>query len=438
MYCRTADAALRRAIRLHPHDAKAHHGLGRAFEAQGKLEEAVAEYRAVIRLWPDHAHAYNNLGRALSQQGKLDEAIAEHRTAIRLDPDDAGAHGSLGIALAGQGKADAAIAEFRESIRLQPNDSESHSALGLALAGQGKLDSAIAEFRESIRLQPDHAMAHFHFAQALSQQAKLGEAIAEYRTAIRQGLDTAPTHYASATPSRTRASSTRPSPSTAPRFGFSPTTPKPIAILASSSSSKVPTPKDWRCCGKGTSWAPEGPTGSTPPRSGSPRPSASLLAPRLTAVLRGDENPKDDAERLDFARLAYNQKLFVAATRLRAEALASNPQLGDDRGWGHRYKAACTAALAGSGQGKDHPPLDDAGKATLRGQARDWLKAELTTWAKFLESGAPRHGLALFITSNTGRGTATSRASAMPGPWPGCQQTSKKHGERSGRMLIHS
>ena len=44
---------------------------------------------------------------------------------------------------------------------------------------------------------------------------------------------------------------------------------------------------------------------------------------------------------------------------------------------GHRYNAACAAALAASGQGKDDPPPDDAAKAKLRQQARDWLKAEL-------------------------------------------------------------
>jgi eukaryotic-like serine/threonine-protein kinase len=75
--------------------------------------------------------------------------------------------------------------------------------------------------------------------------------------------------------------------------------------------------------------------------------------------------------------------------RLWAEALASDPKLGDDRQAQHRYNAARATALAGAGQGKDEPPLDDATKSKLRRQALDWLKAELAAWGKLLESGQP-------------------------------------------------
>jgi len=53
----------------------------------------------------------------------------------------------------------------------------------------------------------------------------------------------------------------------------------------------------------------------------------------------------------------------------------------------NRYNAACAAALAGSGQGKDDPPLDNAAKARCCKQAIDWLKADLAAWSKVSESG---------------------------------------------------
>src|SRR5262249_11262393 len=56
----------------------------------------------------------------------------------------------------------------------------------------------------------------------------------------------------------------------------------------------------------------------------------------------------------------------------------------------HRYSAACAAALAAADQGKDEPRPDDAARAKLRGQALDWLKAELTSWAKMLDAGNPQ------------------------------------------------
>jgi formylglycine-generating enzyme required for sulfatase activity len=70
--------------------------------------------------------------------------------------------------------------------------------------------------------------------------------------------------------------------------------------------------------------------------------------------------------------------------------LQADPKLGDDRKAQHRYNAACAAALAATQQGKDEPPLDDAAKAKLRGQALEWLKAELSAWSKALESGPPQ------------------------------------------------
>jgi Flp pilus assembly protein TadD len=54
----------------------AHTILGSALRAQGKLDEAVAEYREAIRLKPDDLSAHNCLGGALRAQGKLDETVA--------------------------------------------------------------------------------------------------------------------------------------------------------------------------------------------------------------------------------------------------------------------------------------------------------------------------------------------------------------------------
>ncbi len=110
--------------------------------------------------------------------------------------------------------------------------------------------------------------------------------------------------------------------------------------------------------------------------------SPQALAQRLPALLRDEDKPADNAERLDFAQVAYDQKKFAFATRLWAEALANDPKLAEEPLSQHRYNAARAAALAAAGQGKDEPPLDDAAKAKLRGQALDWLKAELTFWGK--------------------------------------------------------
>lgn len=115
------------------------------------------------------------------------------------------------------------------------------------------------------------------------------------------------------------------------------------------------------------------------------------VAMRFPALLRGEDTPKDNKERLAFAQFAYDQKKFAGAARLWADALASDPKLGDDRLSAPRFSAARAAILAAGGQAKDEPSLDDAAKAKLRGQALNWLKAELKAWDDFLESGPPEN-----------------------------------------------
>src|SRR6516164_4586354 len=67
------------------------------------------------------------------------------------------------------------------------------------------------------------------------------------------------------------------------------------------------------------------------------------------------------------------KKLHHTATGLYAAAFAADPKLADDLKAGHRYRAACAAALAAAGQGEDAAKLDDKEKVRLRKQALDWL-----------------------------------------------------------------
>jgi tetratricopeptide (TPR) repeat protein len=114
------------------------------------------------------------------------------------------------------------------------------------------------------------------------------------------------------------------------------------------------------------------------------------LDDRLSAVLEGKDQPKDASERLAFSELCQQyRKYYAAAARFYEQAFASDPVLADNLQAPHRYNAACAAALAGCGQGKDADKLDDREKARLRGQALDWLKGDLALHAKQLTGGQP-------------------------------------------------
>src|SRR2546425_11390047 len=79
-----AAAAYADAIRLRPDDAKAHLGLGLAFERQRMLREALAAYGAAVRLRPDDANLHQRLGLALRRRRRYADAPAALREAIRL------------------------------------------------------------------------------------------------------------------------------------------------------------------------------------------------------------------------------------------------------------------------------------------------------------------------------------------------------------------
>jgi hypothetical protein len=108
-------------------------------------------------------------------------------------------------------------------------------------------------------------------------------------------------------------------------------------------------------------------------------------------LLKKAEESATYTEYLALARIAHQRRQFTTSAWAWAKALTGEPNLGDNRQLQHRYNAACAAALAAAGQGKDEPQPDDAAKAKLRGQALDWLKAELNTWDRLL-AGPTRNG----------------------------------------------
>jgi hypothetical protein len=85
--------------------------------------------------------------------------------------------------------------------------------------------------------------------------------------------------------------------------------------------------------------------------------------------------------------MAQIKKYYHASARLFAEAFAADPKLTEQPG--SLYDSAFSPALAAAGRGGDGSQLDDRERARLRKQALDWLRADLTKYAKKLETGKP-------------------------------------------------
>jgi serine/threonine protein kinase/Flp pilus assembly protein TadD len=143
-----AEASLRRALELAPHNAVVLRRAGVLNDFLCRHEQAIALYRRAIALDPLSASAYNNLGIALHIAGRLDEAEAACRTALELAPQRAGTRSILSMILLALGRADEALAEAAR----EPNGpfqlealARVHFALGHRAEADAALEQMIAE-----------------------------------------------------------------------------------------------------------------------------------------------------------------------------------------------------------------------------------------------------------------------------------------------------
>ncbi len=415
-----AIACYHKAIALDPKLATAHSNLGNALARKGQVDEAIACYHKAIALDPKFAVAHYNLGHcaglarasgtrpspattrpshsirsspwptstwacagwqgpvgrghrllpeghrtrpevcqqptqflgiALAGKGQWDEAIACYQKAIELDPKHTNTHIFLGNALAATGRVDEAIVCYRQAIELDPKHAKAHGNLGAVLCdGKRDYDGAIRCFRTVIALDPKDAAAHYNLGNALKGNRQVDEAITCYKTAIELDSKHATAHgalgeallgkgrYAEARDASARALATLP-------------VNDPLRAIVS---------RQLQECGR-----------------------LLKLEARLPRILQGHEQPASARESLELAQLCLHKKRNAAAARFYATAFAADAKLADA---GFRYNAACSATLAAAGQSKDAAKFDAKERVRLRQQALDWLKADLSEYAKRLQS----------------------------------------------------
>jgi tetratricopeptide (TPR) repeat protein len=344
------------AVALQPSNAGALVNLANALKDQGNLDEAVACYRKAIDQRGDYADAYNNLGAALQDQGKLDLAVAALRTAITLRPDFTNAYNNLGSVLQDRGQLDEALAVYRKVIAIHADSANTHNNMASVFILQEKSDEAIAEYREALRRKPDLVLARLNLAMFLKELGKREESIGEYRKLIETKPDLAMAHCYLGLALRDND-----------QFALA------LAHLKRGHELGVRSPR-WQL--PSGEWIAE-------------CTHQIELETRLPRVLAGQQAVADARERVSFGEVCYHKRRFERATRFYEEALAQEPGLADDARSGLRYSAACCAALAGSGAGRDAGALRPEERARRRAQARDWLRAELSRLARELEIAAP-------------------------------------------------
>jgi tetratricopeptide (TPR) repeat protein len=189
-----ARAQFGEALRLNPSNVDAHINLGGSLSAEGRAAEAIAQYKEALALRPDDSAAHNELGNALNAQGRRAEARALFEEAVRLDPGNAEALNNLANCLNADGRTAEAVARYEEALRIKPEVANVHNNLGNALLAGGRTADATAQFGEALRLDPGYAAAHNGLGNALNAEGRAAEAAAQYREALRLAPDVAGYH----------------------------------------------------------------------------------------------------------------------------------------------------------------------------------------------------------------------------------------------------
>jgi serine/threonine protein kinase/Flp pilus assembly protein TadD len=357
LYDRSSEAVgfLRAALALRPRDVLVTYRVGFALDLAGQPLEALPIHRRAIALDPNNPLGHQGLGVALHSLGKLEEAAASFRRALALDPDLPHGHHSLGNALRSLGRPDDAVSAYRRAIALDPGGAPAYHGLGNALSDLGRSAEAVDAYRRAVALDPKLPTPHFGLGQELFAMGHRDEAIRELRQAITldgQNVGLAPFFLGAFL-------------RIAGRYDEAASTLRRVRERVKDDPDQVRKVDGELALVQ--------------------RDAA--LATRLPAVLRGDDRPADSAERLEFARLAFDRRLHAAAARLYAAALAADPKLAEDRNSGHRYNAASAAAQAAAGHDDGADPPGDPERARLRQQARDWLHAEIAAWGRAVDDG---------------------------------------------------
>ena len=119
--------------------------IGRLHHTALDLDAAARAYERRVTLIPRSAPAHLDLGTIYQAQDRLDDALAEYLAAALVDPAGAAAFASAGQLRADQGDDAGAIALLRSAVRLDATHGAARYALGRALLRAGRPEEARQE-----------------------------------------------------------------------------------------------------------------------------------------------------------------------------------------------------------------------------------------------------------------------------------------------------
>jgi Flp pilus assembly protein TadD len=173
------------AVQSAPGSSVAHMNLGSAYQTEGLLVQAEAEFRKTLELNPRQAMAYSNLADIDLERDRLEAARENLRRGLEADPLYADIHYGLAKLAWKEKRWEASEAALRQTLRIKPEHFAAHFGLGLLTLERGRLEEAEAAFKKAAQLNPFDAGACFNLGLVFSRQGRPDEAEGQWLKAIR-------------------------------------------------------------------------------------------------------------------------------------------------------------------------------------------------------------------------------------------------------------
>ena len=150
--------AYREAVKLDPALGRAHAGMGAAYQALGRHDEAEASYREALKYLDrmTERERYRTLGGYyLGVARNYEKAIENFETLVRLFPADNAGHANLALASLYVHDLDRAVSEGLKAIEIYPGNMLQRANYAMYCMYAGRFDTAIVEANKVLESVPD-------------------------------------------------------------------------------------------------------------------------------------------------------------------------------------------------------------------------------------------------------------------------------------------
>jgi tetratricopeptide (TPR) repeat protein len=179
-YSELANRTAQELIQKAPSSPEAETLIAEAFQAQGKWDDAAAQFRKILEQNPNQPGIHYQLGRILLSKPLdptvTEEATKEFEAELKINPASPAAEFMLGDLAWRNQKADEAIEHFSRATQFDAGLAEAYLGLGIALNAAGRYAEAITLLKKYTDMDPSDPAGYYQLATAYARTGNKPEA----------------------------------------------------------------------------------------------------------------------------------------------------------------------------------------------------------------------------------------------------------------------